>query len=897
MKTIALLAAALLMGHASAQAQSLRADSTLHHSPDNVITQNQVNREQVTTALDALSGRVAGLQIQRPNNGAAAMSAVRLRGTTSLTGGNNPLIIVDGVMGDLSMLSSVYPADIESFNIMKDASETAQYGSRGASGVIEVVTKRGSATDNHVAYNGSVGFTSVFKNLEMLSADGYRQQVSNRGLMLIDRGQSTNWQEAIERTGLRHDHHVAFSGGSQRNGYRVSLGLIDHDGVILHDNLRNFTSNMNMHQLMFNNRLKIEVGMFSNIEKDMTAVYDTQKTFYSAHTFNPTYQDNANADGSYSGFTLANQTNHPLALMDSRTQNKTTHISTHGRFTVDLAPGLNLVAFGSYSHNEVETSQFLPTSIWAHGQAYKGTRKAESLLGNLALNWDKQLAQAHHLSATALVEGQRERLTGFNVTTTNFTSNDLGFDAIQDGALTLWEGTSSYSERPTQTSVMGRVTYDYAGRYSLTVTARADGSSRFGDNNKWGFFPSVSGSWDIAAERFMAGTHAWLSGLKLRAGYGLSGNQGGIDNYRYTRLAVPSAVAPVGQNSFVSLEELRNANPELKWETKRTFNAGLDMSFLHGRIFATVDFYTAKTSDMLYDFDVPTPPFTFKTLLANVGAMRNSGAEFSLGFSPVVTRDWELSVNLNATLQRTKLLSLSGSWRDYSISGPDIKDLASLNGAGFHGGFNHIVYQIVGQPLGVFYLPHCTGLEQNEDGTQSYAIADLDGDGEINLANGADRQVSGQAIPKVLLGSNISLRYKNWDLSLQMNGAFGHKVYNGTALSYMNMGSLPGYNVLAAAPEMNISDQTATDYWLENGDYLNFDYVTLGWNVPLGEKMRKSVQSLRLALTVSNLATITGYNGLTPMVNSSAVNSTLGVDDKNIYPLNRTFSLSVSIAF
>jgi hypothetical protein len=220
--------------------------------------------------------------------------------------------------------------------------------------------------------------------------------------------------------------------------------------------------------------------------------------------------------------------------------------------------------------------------------------------------------------------------------------------------------------------------------------------------------------------------------------------------------------------------------------------------------------------------------------------------------------------------------------------------IGTLNGAGFHGGNNNIVYQIVGEPLGTFYLPHCTGLTKNSDGSYSYEMEDIDGNGEISIEDGGDRRICGQATPKVTTGSNISFRYKNFDISMQVNGAFGHKIYNGTSLTYMNMASFPDYNVMKKAPSKNIKDQTATDYWLESGDYVNIDYLTVGWNVPLRSKV---INSFRLSCSVNNLATITGYSGLTPMINSFVVDGTLGIDDKRTYPLYRTFSMAISISF
>ena len=301
---------------------------------------------------------------------------------------------------------------------------------------------------------------------------------------------------------------------------------------------------------------------------------------------------------------------------------------------------------------------------------------------------------------------------------------------------------------------------------------------------------------------------------------------------------------------------------------------------------------------MLYLYNVSVPPFTYNTLLANIGSMRNSGLEIAIGITPLKTQDMELNINANITFQQNKLLSLSGMYNGEMISAPQYKSLASLDGAGFHGGYNHIVYQVVGQPLGVFYLPHSNGLVSDGNGGYTYDIADLNGGG-VSLEDGEDRYVAGQAVPKTILGSNISFRYKRFDLSVQINGAFGHKIYNGTSLTYMNMNIFPDYNVMKKAPKQNIKDQTATVYWLDKGDYVNFDFVTLGWNVPIEkvQKLKKYVRSLRLAFTVNNLATISGYSGLSPMINSSTVNSTLGVDDKRGYPLARTYTLGLSINF
>lgn len=856
------------------------------------ITESQMNKEQITNPLEAIQGRVAGLTILKSSNGMAALESVRMRGTTSLTSGNDPLIIVDGVLGDLTMLTSIYPADIESFTILKDASETAQYGSRGASGVINIVTKKGVAGKTRVNYSGSFGIAHVYRHLDMLSGAEFRRVAAENNLQILDKGYDTDFQKEIEQVGLQQNHNIAFYGGGEASNYRVSLGYQDRQGVVDNESMKLFTANMNMSQKLLDGFIDCELGLFGSVKKNRT-LFDTQKTFYSAATFNPTFPNHKNPEtGGWDQITTASQITNPLAWMEVDNNNDASYLSAHARLTFNLMEDLKLVMFGSYTYNDAEDAQYLPTSVWANGQAYRGDRKSESLLGNLMLTYRKQ-AGAHFFDVLALGELEKNIYKGFYTTVTNFSSNALGYHNLQAGALRPWDGTDSYYEDPHLASFLGRVNYTYDNRYVVTLNARTDASSKFGRNHKWGFFPSASLAWNVTEEAFMKRFRS-VDNLKLRVGYGLAGNQGGIDSYTTMALVRPNGVTPVGNAPLVTYESMKNVNPDLKWEVKHTFNAGFDLSMYGNRLLLSVNYYNSKTTDMLYQYNVSVPPFPYSTLLANLGSMRNSGTEVSVGVTPLKTKDMELNINANITFQKNKLLSLSGVYNGEYISASEYTAIAGLNGAGTHGGYNNIVYQIVGQPLGVFYLPHCEGLVSDGEGGYTYQIADLNGGG-VNLEDGEDRYVAGQAIPKVLLGSNISFRYKNIDISLQINGAFGHKVYNGTSLSYMNMNSLPDYNVLAEAPKRMIKDQTATDYWLESGNYVNFDYLTVGWTVPL--KPRRFLKGIRLAGTVNNLGTISGYSGLTPLVNSSLVDATLGVDDKRTYPLLRTYTVSLSLNF
>ena len=487
------------------------------------ITELQMNRDQILNPLDAIRGRVPGLTIQKGTNGTATLDAVRLRGTTSLTSGNDPLIIVDGVFGDLNMLSSIYPTDIESFTILKDASETAQYGSRGASGVIEVTTKKGVSGKNRISYNGSFDIATVYKNLKMLPAGAFRQVAAEQGISILDLGNNTDFQKEIEQTGFQQNHHIAFYGGSDASNYRVSLGYVDRQGVILNEDMKNFTSNMNMTQKIFGDFIRCELGMFGSVQKNHN-LFDYQKTFYSAATFNPTFPNHKNMEtGSWDQITNASQITNPLAWMEVKDHDATSHISTHAKLTFNLLDELKLVMFGSYTYNIVENSQYLPTSVWAHGQAYKGTKKMESLLGNLMLTYKKNWRK-HYFDALALAELQKETYTGYYTTVTNFSTDLFGYDNLQAGAVRLWEGTNSYYEEPHLASFMGRFNYTYADRYILTVNARTDASSKFGNKHKWGIFPSVSAAWAVSEEKFMKRIPL-VDNLKLRVGHGLAGNQ------------------------------------------------------------------------------------------------------------------------------------------------------------------------------------------------------------------------------------------------------------------------------------------------------------------------------------------------------------------------------------
>lgn len=888
--TIALFCSSL--AHAQQQTPTEQKDTIENRNTIIKMADSHSSRGGVNNALDVLSGQAAGVNVT--SNGLdrmAMLNSVRVRGTTSIIGGNDPLVLIDGVTSDVLTLSTIYPADIESFKILKNAAETAMYGSRGASGVIEVKTKKGTGRGFQISYEGNIGFEQMYKHLDMLNAEEYVATAKALGIYCNDGGFNTDNYKVITRTGMVNNHYLAFSGGTPQSNYRASFGVMDHNTIIKRMGYKVFVAKVDVTQKAFNNKLTGDFGVFGSSFKDHD-IFDTQMLFYSAACQNPTFPAGTDKNGNWLKNGSATRINPPGILLDEKNDSKDLNFDAHIKLSYDFNPNWRISTFASYLYGSTENGMFCPTWVWAQGNVYRGEFKKEEWLGNVALSFKKQFG-IHKISAEANSEYRKLTKTAFWVYAKGIPTNDFGYNNLGATAARPYGGTESTYEDQSLASVMGSVTYTLLDRYTVSANARGDGSSMVGDNNTWGFFPSVSFTWDMKKEAFLANIKP-LSMLKLRTGFGQAGNLGGISAYTTMNTVRQNGIVPVNSSPTVTLGMVRNNNPDLKWETKKTFNIGADIGLFANRLMLTAEYYYSETSDMLYAYEVPVPPFAFNTLLANIGSMSNRGFEFGLSVQPINKKDMELNINMNLSFQSNKLISLSGDYKGMSMTAANITAIGSLDGAGQNGGDNNVVYQIVGQPLGVFYLPHCKGLVKNESGSYSYDIEDIDHNGKVDLSDGGDRYIAGQATPKVTLGSNISFRYKDFYIALQMNGAFGHKIFNGTGLAYTSMACFPDYNVLKNAPQKNITDQRVSDYWLEKGNYLNFEHLTIGYNIPLKSMV---IRSLRVSCNISNLGTITGYKGLTPMINSYVVNSTMGIDDKRNYPLYRTYSLGLSVQF
>lgn len=868
------------------------------------VKSEDMNTGIVNNALDAVKGKVAGLVISSTGGDPMGTPNVRIRGTSSLSGGNEPLVIVDGVFGDMDLLNAISPNDIADVTVLKDASETAQYGSRGAAGVLVVTTNRGKAGRTDIQYDGTFGIGTVYKNLDMLSSSEYRQLAKNLGVNFTDFGSDTDWADVVERDySINQRHNLSFTSGNENANMRASLGYIQDQGILRRSDMKNYTMKFDASQYAFNKKLKLDLGAFAS-ERDGKPIYDMNHLFRSIASVNPTISPNRNAKGTYDYDPAASDTYNPAGQLEIDNKLNAKSLNAHGRITWYILDGLNLTAFGSYTNMTFESKRYIPASIEQgrsdRGRATIANRSRKNFLGNIQLNYTQDFGK-HHIDALALVEGQKYSSFNYSMSETGFDTDYFGYNNMKAGAVVQYGYNNSGSSEYVLSSYMARVNYVYDDRYIVTLNARADGSSKLGEDNKWGFFPSASAAWNVVNEKFMKDLH-WVNNLKIRAGYGVTGNQDAIEPYNSLSLMSPNGTTSYNNNATTTYAIASNSNPDLKWEMKYTFDVGLDFTGFDNRLNLTMDYYRSTTKDLLYTYTVPVPPFVYSTLLANIGEMTNNGLEIALSGDVVKTKDFVFNMGGNMSFQKNELVSLTGTYKGETLTPSEHIELAVVHSPGLSQN-NGVTYLMEGQPVGVFYIPHCTGI--SEDG--QYIMEDLNGDGKIDLSASGDRYVAGQAIPKVNANFNLNFKYKNWGLTANFNGAFGHKIYNGTSSVYSNLSQFPTFNVIDGAAEKGIHDIQISDYWLEKGDYVHFDYLTL--NYTFGKKALDKigfVKSLRLGLSVNNIATITGYSGLSPMINSAniAVSSegtltwgTIGVDDKRTYPLTRTFSFSIAASF
>ena len=591
LKTIFYAMGAMILAPQTLCAQSVNIeglDSLRLSGSVSVVEPELLKKGVLNNALDALSGQTAGVNVT--TNGLdriAMLNSVRVRGTTSIMGGNDPLVIIDGVTSDVATLATIYPADIESFTVLKNASETALYGSRGASGVIQVKTKKGTGKGFQISYEGNYGIEAMYKSMEMLNAAEYIAAAQKYGLEYNNKGYDTNFRKAITRIGNIQNHYLAFSGGTPQSNYRASFGYIDHNTIIRSKGYRNLVAKIDVTQKAFGDKLTGDFGVFGSSFKN-NDIFDSQMLFYSADAMNPTYPyDKLN--GSWVKNGAASQVNPPGAVLKERNDTKNMNFNAHLKLNYDMTNSLSVSAFGAYSYASNENNQFCPTWLWAQGNLYRGEFKSEDWLANVSFNYQHSWG-IHNLKAMVGAEYQKDIRTGFWTSAKGITNNDMYYHNIGAAASRPFGGTDSKYEDPTLASVMGNVDYTLYNKYSLSVSMRGDGSSMVGNDHTWGFFPSVSLSWDMKQEKWLRSLKE-ITMLKLRTGYGRSGNLGGISSYTTLNTVRQNGIVSVNSSPTVTMGMISNNNPDLKWETRATWNIGADLGLWNNRLVLTAEYY------------------------------------------------------------------------------------------------------------------------------------------------------------------------------------------------------------------------------------------------------------------------------------------------------------------
>ena len=858
-----------------------------------------LNRGVFTDPGQMLQGKVPGLVVSStadPNGG----PSITLRGASTLrSGAMAPYYVIDGIPGVDP--STVAPDDIESIDVLRDATATAIYGSKAANGVIIITTKKGAEDRTNVTYNGYVAIDNILKKYEVCTADDLRQYASKNGISLKDGGANTDWQDEVLRTAISHNHNVGISGGNDRTNYMISANLLKREGVIKETGMDRFNVRSLVSTKMLKDRLTISLSLNSMYAKHFgVPTSDKGASVLDAmNYFSPT-NPVKNADGSWS--TGAGSKNYnPLALMYEDTSETIWKRNQFiGKATLEILKGLlwNMNYSWSnyqstYSAYDTRNSQIEGVGN-KNGQATRNTYFGREQTFETYLNYGLTTGK-HKIDLMAGYTWEdKKNNDGFGLTVEGYYNDDLTWYNMSYAQTILGvqnSVSSGYRENIRNISFYGRANYSFDGRYMLQASIRRDGSSVFGKNSRWGTFPSVSAAWNITEEAFMKDQNIF-DNLKLRAGYGVSGNALGFDVYSsYVTYGATGTFVYDGK-TYRTYGATKNSNPDLKWETTSMLNIGLDFAFLGGRLNGTVEVYNKKTKDLIWSYPVPTTQYVYGWMDANVGEMTNKGIEFSLNAVPVQTKDFRWSTTINVSHNKNKVDKMQNDQfhtTNLTQGDPDVAGVSA-------NGWTQRIME--GEAIGTFYTYLYAG---TVNGRSEYYVLDENGNktGETTNNPGLkDRTITGCAQPKLTAGWNNDLSYKNWNLTAFITGVFGNDVYNSPRAHYTSAQLFSdGKNVLKeflSNPAGDASGSLPSDRYIEKGTYVRLQSLSLSYT--FRNCFNNWIQDLTLYGTANNLLTITNYKGLDPEVNLGGIDP--GIDYRwSRYPHTRTFMFGVKINF
>ena len=893
------------------------------------VSADKLNVGVYANPAQLLQGKVPGLTVTQSSNPNAAPS-VTLRGASTLREGSamEPYYVIDGVPG--ISLSLISPDDIESIDVLRDATATAIYGSKAANGVIIVTTKKGKAGHTSVAYSGYVAVDNVMKNYDVMNAAQLRSYADSGGITLPnDLGADTRWQDEVQRTALSHNHNLSISGGSGQTTYNAGINYLDRQGVIKGTDVDRLTGRAWLQTKALNDRLTLSFNINTSVTNHHNIPMDTQgRSVLDAMCYYSPLVPVRNDDGSWYENGGISQNYNPLALINENIYDtEAKRIQGTGKASLKIIDGLVCNLSLAYQNEQNIYSNYNTSkSLIANGmdgRAERSTVTYRKKIMETYLNYDKTFNTAHKLGLMGGYSWEESNDNdGFQVTTYGYYNDALTYhnmgmaNHIDKNGLGGWALSTLR-----MISFYGRLNYACNSKYLLQATVRRDGSSAFGKNNRWATFPSVSLAWRLSEEEFIKSLNLF-DDLKLRAGYGVSGNSLGFDVFTATQIYGATGwydhLTSTGESEQIHvLGATRNANPDLKWERTGMFNIGLDLGFFNNRLSATIEYYDKRTKDLIADYAVSTTKYQYNWLTANVGEISNKGVELTVNAVPVKTRDltWETSLNLSHN--KNEVVRLSNAM--YSV---DYFDKVNVDAPGFNTATNQRVME--GCPIGQFYLWKWAGVKDGVSHFYVYgegSLTDLYKDrggfeGNVTLqADGRytdnatgeyvttnkplydDRAAAGSAQPRLNAGWNNTIDYKKWTLTLFFQGVFGNKILNASRAYLSNIGNVTaGKNVLASiAGENPVTDNNAhapSDRYLENGSYVRLSSLTLGYNFG---RISESIKGLRFYATCNNLFTITGYKGVDPEVNLGGI--TPGIDNRQTYPRTRTFMFGINVNF
>ncbi len=865
-----------------------------------------LNTGVFSDAASMLQGKVAGLVVTSSGdpNGSPSMT---LRGASSLrSGAMSPYYVIDGIPGvDISMVA---PDDIESIDVLRDATATAIYGSKAANGVIIVTTKKGKKNSErvNVNYSGYVAFDNALKTLDMASAEDIRGYVKSNGInYMYDGGANTDWQKEVMRTALSHNHNLSINGGGEKTTYMASMNLAKREGVV------NGSSNdrANVRSLVstkvLKDRLEVSAGINGMIGKNIGVPMGDEgaSVLDAMNYYNPTLPIYGK-DGDWSKGDGSNNYN-PLSLInENKSQTEWKRLQFIGKATVNIFEGFTWNANYSYntfqrtySSYDSHKSQIIDknglTSPEFNGVAHRSTYFGHGQTFETYGNYDATFGKHKIGLMVGYSWEENSNNDGFGLRVNNFFDDTIGWNNLtyagemKNGM--KWVESGSI-ETIRNISFYGRASYSFNSKYMLQATVRRDGSSVFGKDNRWGTFPSVSVAWNITEEDFMKNQNVF-DNLKLRLGYGVSGNAMGFG--AYTPVATYGSTGNV-MDGYVTLNATKLANPDLKWESTGMFNAGLDFGMLQGRLSGSIEFYNKKTKDLIWDYPVSSYAYPFGSISANVGEITNIGVEFSLSATPVQTKNftWNTTLNLSHNSNTVDRLSNDIYKTSTFTQGDPMVAGVSANG------WTQRVME--GEPLGTFYTYEWAGVDS--EGISVYYTRDEktgERDGKTTRdPEYKDRTITGCAQPKLNLGWNNNFTYKNWNASMFLTGVFGHDVYNGlrshyTAPDFFAGGKNVMKEFITDRNPKDTGSNRPSDRFLENGSYVRLQSLSVGYTF---KNFDGWLQSLQLYVTMNNVFTITGYKGLDPEVNLGGIDP--GVDYRwKVYPHTRTTMIGAKINF